>query len=110
METNQNDTNNLLDKLTNLVNSVTEKTAYITMSTDGNGDPCIELGKSDNEFKVRVTNTAIDFLEGSTKIAYANNNTFYSVKIITEELQIGLGPAFVWQTRPNGNCGLTPIG
>ena len=105
----QSDSNNALQKLTDLVDSVTKKTAYITLSTDDNGDPCIELGKSDNPFKVRITNTAIDFLEGSTKIAYANNNTFYSVKIIVEELQIGVGPGFVWKTRANGNCGLTYI-
>lgn len=105
----QDDSNNALQKLTDLVDSVTKKTAYITLSTDDNGDPCIELGKSDNPFKVRITNTAIDFLEGSTKIAYANNNTFYSVKIIVEELQIGVGPGFVWKTRENGNCGLSWI-
>lgn len=109
METNQNDTNNLLEKISNLVDSVAKKTAYITMSTDDNGDPCIELGKSDNLFKVRITNTAIDFLEGSSKIAYANNNTFYSIKIITEELQLGKGPGFVWALRANGNLGLVSI-
>lgn len=109
MKEDQNDSDNALQKLTDLVDSVTKKTAYITMSTDDNGDPCIELGKSDNEFKVRITNTAIDFLEGSTRIAYANNNTFYSTKIIVKELQIGEGPGFVWKTRENGNCGLSYI-
>lgn len=109
MEAEQSDTNNLLEKLSDLVDSVTKKTAYITMSTDDNGDPCIELGKADNLFKVRITNTAIDFLEGSAKIAYANNNTFYSTKIIVVELQIGKGPGFVWKTRENGNCGITYI-
>lgn len=109
MQANQNDTNNLLEKISNLVDSVAKKTAYITMAIDDNGDPCIELGKSDNEFKVRITNTAIDFLEGSSRIAYANNNTFYSIKIITEELQIGKGPGFVWALRANGNLGLVSI-
>lgn len=109
MQSNQSDTNNLLEKISNLVDSVAKKTAYITMSTDDNGDPCIELGKSDNLFKVRITNMAIDFLEGSSKIAYANNNTFYSVKIITEELQLGKGPGFVWALRANGNLGLVSI-
>lgn len=105
----QNDSNDALQKLTDLVDSVAKKTAYITLSTDDNGDPCIELGKTDNEFKLRITNIAIDFLEGSTKIAYANNNTFYSTKIIVKELQIGTGPGFVWKTRENGNCGLSWI-
>lgn len=109
MENDQNDTDNALTKLTDLVDSVANKTAYITISTDDNGDPCIELGKSDSLFKVRITNTAIDFLEGSTKIAYANNNTFYSEKIIAKEVQIGAGPAFSWRTRASGNCGLTYV-
>ena len=106
---NQKETNEALQKLSDLVDNVVNKTAYVTISTDDNGDPCIELGKTDNAFKVRITNTAIDFLEGSTKIAYANNNTFYSVKIITQQIQIGEGPGFVWQTRANGNMGLTYI-
>ena len=110
MENDQNGTNDALNKLSDLVNDVANKTAYITMSMDDNGDPCIELGKADNPFKVRITNTAIDFLEGSTKIAYANNNTFYSEKIIVKnELQIGEGPGFVWRTRANGNMGLIYI-
>ena len=110
MENNQNGTNSALEKLTDLVNSVANKTAYITMATDDNGDPCIELGKSGNPFKVRITNTAIDFLEGSTRIAYANNNTFYVEKmIVKKEIQIGEGPGFVWRTRENGNMGLVWI-
>ena len=110
MENNDEETNSALERLTNLVNDVVNKTAYIIMSTDENGDPCIELGKSDNPFKVRITNTAIDFLEGTTKIAYANNNTFYTEKMIVKnELQIGEIIGFVWKTRPNGNLGLSPI-
>ena len=109
VKSGQDDTNDALGKLTDLVNDVVNKTAYVTISTDEKGDPCIELGKTDNLFKVRITNTAIDFLEGSTKIAYANNNTFYSSKIITKEIQIGEGPGFVWQTRANGNMGLAYI-
>ena len=110
MSDEHNDTNDALQKLANLVNEVANKTAYINIGTDSNGDPCIELGKSDNDFKVRITNTAIDFMEGSSKIAYANNNTFYAEKMIVKnELQIGAGPGFVWRTRSNGNMGLVYI-
>lgn len=110
MDTNNQATNNALNSLISLVNNIANKTAYITMSTDENGDPCIELGKSDNTFKVRITNTAIDFLEGSTKIAYANNNTFYVEIIIAKKrLQIGEGPGYSWAKRENGNLGLTYI-
>ena len=110
MSSEHSETNNALENLTQLVNDVTNKTAYITMSTDENGDPCIELGKSDSDFKVRITNTAIDFLEGSTRIAYVNNNTFYATKIMARDgVQIGAGPGFEWRVRENGNMGLVYI-
>ena len=102
-------TDDTLQKLSDLVDSVAKKTAYVTIETDANGDPCIILGRTDNLFRLRITNTAIDFLEGSARIAYANNNTFYSEKMITKELQIGEGPGYVWRTRANGNFGLTYI-
>lgn len=110
MDEENDATKNSLDSLTELINEVANKTAYITMSTDDNGDPCIELGKTDSLFKVRITNTAIDFLEGSNKLAYANNNTFYSeTTVVKNELQIGEGPGFVWGTRENGNLGLVYV-
>lgn len=110
MDEENDATKNSLDSLTELINEVANKTAYITMSTDDNGDPCIELGKTDSLFKVRITNTAIDFLEGSNKLAYANNNTFYSeTMVVKNELQIGEGPGFVWRTRENGNLGLVYV-
>lgn len=110
MEQHDTDMNSNISSLTNLINAIASKTAYITMATDDGGNPCIELGKTDSIFKVRITNTSIDFLEGSTKVAYANNNTFYSVRSVVEnDLQIGKGPGFVWRTRANGNLGLVYI-
>lgn len=101
---------NELNSLTELVNDIANKTAYIAVTTDANGNPCIELGKSDNLFKVRITNTTIDFLEGSTITAYTSNRTFHSnTMIVKNELQIGDGPGFVWRTRENGNMGLIYI-
>lgn len=77
------------------------------MTTDDAGDPCIELGKSDNDFKVRITNTSIDFMEGGSRIAYLSNSTLYIEKaVIKNQLQIGEGSGFVWKTRSNGHMGL----
>ena len=109
VEGNQNGTNDEIDKIKNILDSVVEKTAYFTISKDENDDPFIELGRYDNEFKIRITNTTINFMEGATRIAYASNNTFYSGKIITNNLQIGEGSGFVWKRRPNGNLGLSYI-
>lgn len=102
---------NTITNLNDLVNDISEKTAYIIMTTDEEGNPCIELGKEDNDFKVRITNTSVDFLEGSSKIAYVNNRSLYIERsIIKDELQIGEGTGFIWKRRTNGNMGLRWIG
>ena len=100
-----------IKNLNQTVQDLGKKTAYIVMTTDENDAPCIELGKEDNPFKVRITNTSVDFLEGSSRIAYVNNKALYIEKaIIKNELQIGEGKGFVWQIRANGNMGLRKIG
>ena len=96
-----------INNLNDLASDLSEKTAYISMTTDDNGDPCIELGNSTNDFKVRITNTSIDFMGEGTRIAYLNNNSLYIEKaIIKNELQIGEGEGFIWKTRSNGHMGL----
>lgn len=96
-----------ISNLESLSNDLAEKTAYITLTTDSSGTPCIELGKADNPFKVRITNTSVDFIEGSAIIAYISNKTLYIEKaIIKNELQIGEGSGFIWKRRSNGNMGL----
>lgn len=99
--------NNTIDNLNQLANDLSAKTAYINMSTDETGAPCIELGKAGNAFKVRITNTSVDFIEGSSKIAYVSNRSLYIARaIIKDELQIGDGTGFIWKRRSNGNLGL----
>ena len=68
------------------------------------GEPCIELGESDSDFKLVITNTRILFMEGSTVPAHINNQSLHITKaVIEEEIQQG---EFVWKTRANGNLGL----
>ena len=101
-----NEANSLAKDLKNLLNDIQNKTAYITMTTY-NGQPCIELGKTDNKFKVRITNTSVDFLDGSSRVAYVSNNQLYIDKaVVKNEFQIGEGTGFVWKKRSNGNMGL----
>ena len=100
-----------LDNLESLANDLTKKTAYINMTTDDEGNPCIELGKSDSAFRVRITNTSVDFLDGTTKIAYVNNQSLYIERtIIKEELQVGEGSGVAWKKRSNGHVGLRWVG
>lgn len=102
-----NETKDIIDKTNDLINDISEKTAYIVMTTDESGDPCIELGKEDNPFKVRITNTSVDFMESNIKIAYISNRALYIERaVIKNELQIGEGQGFVWKKRDNGNMGL----
>ena len=77
------------------------------MATYDRGNPCIELGKEGDPFKVRITNTSMDLLEGTSRIAYISNKCLYIQKaIIKDELQIGEGAGFVWKRRSNGNAGI----
>lgn len=76
---------------------------YVKIGTYEN-EPCIELGESDSNFKLIITNTRIMFMEGSGVPAYINNQSLYIKKaVIEQELQQG---EFVWKARSNGNLGL----
>lgn len=76
---------------------------YVHIGTYEN-EPCIELGESDSDFRLIITNTRIMFMEGSDVPAYINNQSLNIKKaVIEEELQQG---NFVWKIRSNGNMGL----
>lgn len=68
------------------------------------GEPSIELGEADSDFKMVITNTTIMFMEGTNVPAYVSNQSLFIKKaVIEEELQQG---GFVWKARTNGNLGL----
>lgn len=96
-------TNSAVDILQQAVNDLGVLTDYIKIGTYED-EPCIELGESDSEFKLRITNTRIMFMEGSGIPAYFTNQSMHIKKaVIEEELQQG---GFVWKVRSNGNMGL----
>lgn len=67
-------------------------------------EPCIELGESDSDFRLIITNTRIMFMEGASVPAYINNQSLHITKaVVEEEIQQG---EFVWKVRQNGNMGL----
>lgn len=97
----------LANKTGELVNSIDKKTAYINMSQDSEGVPVLELGRKEGLFKVRITDTAIEFLEGSQKIAYITNRQLYiQSSVVTDEMKIGATNVYIWKKRGNGNMGL----
>lgn len=97
------DTNNSLDVLQQAVDDIGVLTDYISIGTY-DGQPCIELGETDSDFKLRITNTQVVYTEGSNVLAYFTNQSMHIKKaVIEEELRQG---GFVWKVRSNGNMGL----
>lgn len=77
---------------------------YIKFNTY-EGEPCIELGEGDSDFKVLITNTRIMFREGSQTPCFISNNEFIAENVsIKEELRFG---QWFFSVRANGNLGLS---
>ena len=77
---------------------------YIKFNTY-EGEPCIELGEGDSDFKVLITNTRIMFREGSQVPCFISNNEFIAENVsVKEELRFG---QWFWAVRANGNIGLS---
>lgn len=97
------DAQNTVDILQQSVNDISVLSDYVKITTY-NDQPCIELGESENNFKLRITNTEIQFIEGTVVPAYLSNEKLYIEQAeITGELQQG---GFSWKKRSNGNLGL----
>lgn len=103
--------NSLAQQTNDLANDLAEKTAYITMTQDDEGDPVMELGRADSLFRIRITNTSIDFMEGSQRIAYITNKQLYiQSSVVTDEMKIGATSGYIWKKRGNNHMGLRWVG
>lgn len=97
------DTNNTVQILQQAVDDLGVLTDYVAIGTYED-QPCIELGETDSDFKLRITNTQVVYTEGSSVLAYFTNQSMHINKaVIEEELYQG---GFVWKVRSNGNMGL----
>lgn len=86
------------------IDYLSAKTEYISAGTDKNGKPYIELGEGDSNFKLKITNEQIQFIQGSEVPAYITNHKLMIEKAqVDNELRFG---DFVWKERSNGNMGL----
>ena len=95
--------NSDIDTLKQAVNDLGILTDYVIITTY-NGQPCIELGEGENEFKLRITNTEIQFADGTVIPAYVSNKKLMIEQAeVKNELQFG---GFVWKARSNRNIGL----
>lgn len=97
------DVENTLEILRQAVNDVGEFAEYVKIGVY-EGEPSIELGESDSNFKLLITNTRMMFMEGSTIIAYISNQSMHIKKVVVED-EFYQG-SFMWKTRDNGNLGL----
>ena len=97
------DINSAVDILERSVTELGILNDYVKITTYEN-EPCIELGETDSDFKLLITNTRIMFKEGASVPAYINNQSLFIKKaVIEEELEQG---SFIWKARANGNLGL----
>lgn len=104
LNNNMNGTANTIDALRQSMSDLGALANYIKIKMDGD-QPCIELGEGDNAFKLLITNTAINFMEGSTTPANISNHALNIGKAnIEDELQIG---GYAWVKRPNGHTSMT---
>lgn len=133
MQDTLNTTSTNLNTLTNTVGSVQGTVSTLQQAVDdlgvlaeyvrittyyneetGNTEPCIELGESDNDFKVLITNTRILFMEGSNTPTYIKDNTLMTnnVEVKNELRQTYTDSSgtevghWIWSVRQNGNYGL----
>lgn len=98
----------ILDGLTGSVEDLGKLTSYVRISTSG-GEPLIELGTNASEFKVRITNTRIEFLAGETVMAYMDNTSLKTDRINIRD-SMTIGGNYTWKQRGNGNLGLSYTG
>lgn len=95
--------NSNIDALQSALGDLGVLTDYVVITTYNN-QPCIELGEKDSNFKLRITNTQIQFADGSVIPAYFTNQRMMIEQAeVKQELQFG---GFVWKVRSNGNLGL----
>lgn len=103
------DVNGSIDTLQKSMESMGVIAEYVKIKTY-EGEPCIELGETDSEFKLLITNTRIMFMEGTIIPAYINNQALNINKAVVNELEVHdaekSSGGFVWKVRSNGNMGL----
>ena len=106
VENGLSETNSVVDDINHQVGELNELKSYITMGDD-TGTPFIELGSKQGDFKVRITNTEMAFMQGTQKIAYITNKQLYiQSSVVTDELKIGDQQGYIWKRRSNGHMGL----
>lgn len=110
---NLGSTEAVVEVLRQTVGDIEKKTDYVKIGfhtyIDEQGitktEPCVELGESDTDYKLLVTNTQILFKVGSNVPTRINADGLITENITVEnELRQG---GWIWKVRANGNIGLS---
>lgn len=106
------DTNHTVEILQQAVDDLGQTAEYIHIQVYED-EPCIELGESDSDFKLLITNTRIMFMDGSNVPTYIDTDGLNTENIvINKELRhTWIKDAepkghYIWAVRANGNYGL----
>lgn len=100
---------NLKNAVGNIDKILEKQQSYINLTQDPSGKPLIELGAGNSSFRVMITNTSIDFMDGSIRIAYISKDALnITSATVSKEFKIGdvNGAGYIWQKRPNNHLGL----
>lgn len=112
------DTEAVVSVLKQAVDDIGAKTDYVNLGTytytnhEGREvtEPCVELGESDNDYKVLITNTQILFKVGSAAPTRINAEGLITENItVKNELRQtndAVDGYYIWAVRENGNYGL----
>ena len=89
----QTDSNLMLtfSRLTAAENGLTQMFSYFEFGDD-NGTPCLDMGSSSSNVKMRRTNTRLAFVQAGTELAYFSDNKLYVTRLEAKE-QISIGTA-----------------
>lgn len=97
-------TSNAVDDLKKSVTKLDETAAYVRI-VEYETEPCIELGKESNDYRVLITNTRIMFMKGNDNPTYIDT-TGLVTENITINSELRQGGNWLWKKRASGNYGL----
>lgn len=109
LESDSKDLKMLEEAVNNIDEVLSKQQSYINLTQDSSGNPLIELGAGNSSFRVMITNTSIDFMDGSIRIAYISKDALnITSATVSREFKIGdvNGAGYIWQKRPNNHLGL----
>ena len=103
-----NSIENTNKSLDNVNTTVSEMKSYMNFTTDSNSKPVLELGASGSNFKTRLSNSELAFMQGETKVAYISESKLNITEAdINTSLKIG---DFAFVPRSNGSLDFKKVG